>query len=155
MSIRFDPRAKIRNQQMKPRIHLLTLGVKDLARSAAFYEQLFGIKRSPQSQETVVFLKLNGIALSLFSLDALADDAKVKNDAGNYRGFSIAHNAISEAEVDILYKEAIALGAKELKKPEKVFWGGYSGYVADPDGNLIEIAYNPFFSFTTSGELDI
>ena len=55
----------------------------------------------------------------------------------------------------MLYREAIALGAKEFKKPEKVFWGGYSGYVADPDGNLIEIAYNPFFPFGADGELDI
>lgn len=140
---------------MQPRIHLLTLGVRDLARSAAFYENLFQIKRSKQSQDAVVFLKLNGIALSLFGLDALADDAHVKSDAGSYRGFSIAHNAASEAEVDALFKEAVALGAKELKKPEKAFWGGYSGYVADPDGNLIEIAYNPFFPFTKDGELDI
>lgn len=140
---------------MQPRIHLLTLGVKNLEKSAAFYESLFQIKRSQQSQEAVVFLKLNGIALSLFSLDSLAADAHVKNDAGNYHGFSLAHNAASEAEVDALHKEAVALGAKELKKPEKVFWGGYSGYVADPDGNLIEIAYNPFFPFNAAGELDI
>lgn len=140
---------------MQPRIHLLTLGVKNLEKSATFYEQLFGIRRSAQSQQGVVFLKLNGIAISLFALDALADDARVKNDCGAYRGFSLAHNAKSEAEVDDLHKEAIALGAKELKKPEKVFWGGYSGYVADPDGNLIEIAYNPFFPFAENGELDI
>lgn len=140
---------------MQPRIHLITLGVKDLAKSAVFYEKLFGVTRSPQSQEAVVFLKLNGIALSLFGLDALADDAQVKNDAGTYRGFSLAHNARSEAEVDALYKEALALGASALKTPQKVFWGGYSGYVADPDGNLIEIAYNPFFPFTKEGELDI
>lgn len=140
---------------MQPRIHLLTLGVKDLAKSADFYERLFQTKRSQQSQAAVVFLKLNGIALSLFNLDALADDAHVKNDAGSYRGFSLAHNAASETEVDTLYKQAVALGARELKKPEKAFWGGYSSYVADPDGNLIEIAYNPFFPFTKDGELDI
>jgi catechol 2,3-dioxygenase-like lactoylglutathione lyase family enzyme len=140
---------------MQPRIHLITLGVRDLAKSAVFYEKLFGVTRSPQSQEAVVFLKLNGIALSLFGLDALAADAQVKNDAGSYHGFSLAHNAKSEPEVDSLYKEAIALGARELKKPEKAFWGGYSGYVADPDGNLIEIAYNPFFPFNAAGELDI
>lgn len=140
---------------MQPRIHLLTLGVKNVEKSAVFYEKLFGIKRSKQSQDAVVFLKLNGIALSLFNLDALADDAHLKNDAGNYRGFSLAHNAASEAEVDKLYHEAVALGATALKKPEKVFWGGYSGYAGDPDGNLIEIAYNPFFPFGKDGELDI
>lgn len=140
---------------MQPRIHLITLGVKDLALSAAFYEKLFGITRSKQSQEAVVFFKLNGIALSLFGLEALAEDARVKNDSGNYHGFSLAHNATSEAEVDRLYKEAVAIGARSLKPPEKVFWGGYSSYVADPDGNLIEIAYNPYFPFNAAGELDI
>ncbi len=140
---------------MQPRIHLLTLGVKNLEQSATFYEKLFETKRSKQSQEAVVFLKLDGIALGLFGLDALAEDAKVKNDCGSYRGFSLAHNARSEAEVDTLYKEAIALGAKGVKPPEKVFWGGYSGYAADFDGNLIEIAYNPFFPFDSRGELDI
>src|SRR6478736_4997649 len=94
---------------MQPRIHLLTLGVKNLEKSATFYEQLFQVKRSKQSQEGVVFLKLNGIALSLFNIDALAADAHVKNDAGTYRGFSLAHNAKNEAEVDALYKEAIAI----------------------------------------------
>jgi uncharacterized protein len=140
---------------MQPRFHLITLGVQDLEKAAKFYEGLFQIQRSPQSQEGVVFIKLGGIALSLFALAALAEDAKVKNDCGNYRGFSLAHNARSEAEVDALYKEAIALGAKELKQPTKVFWGGYSSYVADPDGNLIEIAWNPFFPFNAQGELDI
>jgi uncharacterized protein len=140
---------------VQPRIHLLTLGVKNLEEAARFYEGLFQIQRSKQSQEAVVFLRLNGIALSLFSLDALAADAQVKNDAGSYHGFSLAHNAKSETEVDALYKEAISIGAKGLKPPEKAFWGGYSSYVADPDGNLIEIAYNPFFPFNAAGELDI
>lgn len=137
------------------RIHLITLGVRDVEKAAIFYERLFKIERSQHSQDGVVFLKLAGIALSLFGLDALANDANVKNDCNNYRGFSLAHNAASEAEVDTLYKEAVALGAKQLKKPQKAFWGGYSSYVADLDGNLIEIAYNPFFPFNNLGELDI
>jgi len=137
------------------RIHLITLGVRDVEKAAIFYERLFKVKRSQHSQDGVVFLKLGGIALSLFGLAALAEDAHVKNDCNNYRGFSLAHNAASEVEVDALYQEAVALGAQELKKPQKVFWGGYSGYVADGDGNLIEIAYNPFFPFNNLGELDI
>jgi len=140
---------------MQARIHILTLGVKNLEKTAVFYEKLFHIKRSKQSEEAVIFLKLKGVVLALFDLDALAHDAKVTNDCGNYRGFSLAHNATSEAEVDTIFTEAIHLGAQEIKKPQKVFWGGYSSYIADIDGNLIEIAYNPFFPFTPDGELDI
>lgn len=140
---------------MQPRLHLVTLGVSDLEKTARFYEALFGITRSGQSQGDVVFLKLNSFVLSLFPLSALAEDAGIANDCGNYRGFSLAHNARSEAEVDSLFESAIAIGAKAVKKPQKAAWGGYSSYVADPSGNLLEIAYNPFFPFGAAGELDI
>ena len=140
---------------MQAKIHLITLGVSDPEQSAGFYEQLFGLKRSPQSQGDVVFRKLDNLVLSPFPLKSLADDAGLVNDCGNYRGFSLAHNARSEREVDLLYKEAMAFGAKPLKAPHKAFWGGYSSYVADPDGNLIEIAFNPFFPFDNDGNLAI
>ena len=140
---------------MQPRLHLLTLGTHDLEATAQFYEKLFGIRRSDKSQGDVVFLRLQGFVLSLFPLTELAADAGVKNDCGNFRGFSLAHNASSPAEVDNLYSAALACGAKAVKKPEKASWGGYSGYVADPSGNLLEIAHNPFFPFTATGELDI
>lgn len=140
---------------MQPRLHLLTLGTRDLEATAAFYEKLFGIRRSAKSQGDVVFLRLQGLVLSLFPLNELAADAGIKNDCGHFRGFSLAHNAVSQAEVDQLYLAALACGGTAVKKPEKAFWGGYSGYVADPSGNLLEIAHNPFFPFTQSGELDI
>lgn len=140
---------------MHPRLHLVTLGTRDLEATALFYEKLFGIQRSEKSQGDVVFLRLQGLVLSLFPLNELAADAGVNNDCGNFRGFSLAHNAVSPAEVDGLFAKALACGAKAVKKPEKAFWGGYSGYVADPSGNLLEIAHNPFFPFNEAGELDI
>lgn len=140
---------------MQPRLHLITLGTRDLEATAQFYEKLFGIRRSKKSQEGVVFLRLQGLVLSLFPLTELAADAGVKNDCGNFRGFSVAHNAGSPAEVDSLFSAALAHGAKAVKKPEKAFWGGYSGYLADPSGNLLEIAHNPFFPFNAAGELEI
>ncbi|MFO1472993.1 MAG: VOC family protein [Turneriella sp.] len=140
---------------MQPRLHLLTLGTHDLETTAVFYEKLFGIRRSDKSQGDVVFLRLQGLVLSLFPLDELAADAGIKNDCGDFRGFSLAHNAGSVAEVDQLYSAALACGGIAVKKPEEASWGGYSGYVADPSGNLLEIAHNPFFPFNDRGELDI
>ena len=140
---------------MQPRLHLLTLGTHDLEATAQFYEKLFGIRRSDKSQGDVIFLRLQGLVLSLFPLHELAADAGIKNDCGEFRGFSLAHNATSEAEVDQLYGAALRCGGTVVKKPEKAFWGGYSGYVADPSGNLLEIAHNPFFPFTEAGELNI
>ena len=140
---------------MQPRLHLVTLGTRDLEATALFYEKLFGIQRSEKSQGDVVFLRLQGLVLSLFPLDELAADAGVKNDCSDFRGFSLAHNAGSAAEVDQLYSTALACGGMTVKKPEKAFWGGYSGYVADPSGNLLEIAHNPFFPFNEAGELEI
>ena len=61
-----------------------------------------------------------------------------------FRGVALAHNLASEAEVDQLYQAVLAAGATPVKEPQKVFWGGYSGYFADPDGHLWEIAHNPF-----------
>ena len=140
---------------MQPRLHLITLGTRDLETTAQFYEKLFEIRRSGKSQGDVVFLRLQGLVLSLFPLNELAADAGVKNDCGEFRGFSLAHNATSEAEVDQLYGTALRCGGTGVKKPEKAFWGGYSGYVADPSGNLLEIAHNPLFPFNAAGELEI
>lgn len=128
---------------MKPRISMITLGVKDMARSIAFYEKL-GFKRQ-NDDNNVAFFELNGSWLGLYGYEALAEDAQVASDGGGFGGFSLAHNLESEAEVDAVFAEALAAGAIATKKPQKVFWGGYSGYLKDPDGYLWEIAYNPFF----------
>ena len=140
---------------MQSRLHLLTLGTHDLEKTATFYEKLFAIRRSAKSQGDVVFLRLQNLVLALFPLQELAADAGVANDCGTFRGVSLAHNAQSAAEVDALFQAALTCGATAVKQPQKAPWGGYSSYVADPSGNLLEIANNPFFHFTASGELDI
>ena len=75
----------------------------------------------------------------------MAEDANIAFDESHFHGFTLSHVLSSEAEVDALFKEAIQAGATPTKQPQKVFWGGYSGYFKDPDGHLWEIAYNPFF----------
>ena len=127
---------------MKPRISMITLGVQNVQRSAKFYEQGLGFPKI-ESQPTVAFFDLNGSWLGLYGREALAEDAGVVAAGSGFDGFALAHNVHSEAEVDAVYQEVLAAGATAVKQPEKVFWGGYSGYFGDPDGHLWEIAYNP------------
>lgn len=129
---------------MKPRISMITLGVKDLEASVRFYRDGLGLPQM-ESPPSVAFFTLNGTWLGLYGHDALAEDATVDAAGSGFRGVTIAHNLASEAEVDALMEEAVAAGATLVKEPQKVFWGGYSGYFADPDGHLWEIAHNPFF----------
>lgn len=129
---------------MQPRISMITLGVRDLARSIAFYENGLGLPRM-ESPPEVAFFTLNGTWLGLYGRDALAEDAQVSADGSGFSGFTLAHNLASEAEVDALVEQAIHAGAKLVKQPQKVFWGGYSGYFSDPDGYLWEVAHNPHF----------
>ena len=137
---------------LDPRISLVTLGVEDVARATVFYEKL-GWKKSAASQESVTFIQLKGTVLGLFSRAALAHDAQVENTPKGFSGVTLAHNVTSERGVDAVFKFALSCGATEIKKPEKVFWGGYSGYFADPDGHLWEIAYNPFFPLNAEGHV--
>lgn len=134
------------------RISITTLGVNDLAAATAFYQRL-GWKKASASMDTITFIQLKGIVLGLFPLDELAKDAGVANDKGCFSGTTMAHNLSSEAEVDQAMAFAISCGATLVKQPEKVFWGGYSGYFADPDGYLWELAYNPFATFDDQGHL--
>ncbi|MDX1458009.1 MAG: VOC family protein [Marinobacter sp.] len=128
---------------MNPRMSMITLGVSDLERSIRFYRDGLGLPQL-ESPPSVAFFPLNGTWLGLYGREALAEDVGISDDGGGFRGVTIAHNLHSEAEVDKLMDEAVAAGATLVKKPQKVFWGGYSGYFADPDGHLWEVAHNPF-----------
>src|SRR5690625_3181826 len=129
---------------MQPRISMVTLGVRDLERSVRFYEDGLGLPRMASPPE-VAFFTLNGTWLGLYGRDALAEDVGISAAGSGFAGVTIAHNLASEAEVDALVAQAVAAGAELVKPPQKVFWGGYSGYFADPDGHLWEIAHNPLF----------
>ena len=128
---------------MKPRISMITLGVKDLAASIRFYEQGLGFPRIESGPE-VAFFNLNGSWLGLYGREALAEDAAVPADGGGFNSFALAHNVSSQEQVDETLNQAVAAGATLTKPGQKVFWGGYSGYFKDPDGHLWEVAHNPF-----------
>lgn len=97
------------------------------------------------SPPTVAFFTLNGTWLALYPRHLLAEDATVPASGTGFAGFTIAHNVNTEAEVDAVLQLAVNAGATLVKPGQKVFWGGYSGYFADPDGFLWEVAHNPFF----------
>lgn len=138
---------------MDQRLTFITLGVRDLAASKVFYATAFDWKPEPDTGGDVVFFKLNGMVLSLFPAEELAKDAGIPFGESGFRPFSLAHNVRSEAEVDMLVSLLRSRAVRIIKEPQKVFWGGYSAYIADPDGNLWEIAYNPFMPLDSSGNV--
>jgi predicted lactoylglutathione lyase len=139
---------------MEQRISIITLGVADLNRSRDFYEQL-GWRRSMADNEGIVFFQAGGMALALYPREELAKDANVLPEGQGFRGVTMAFNARSRAEVDLVLEEANAAGAKILKPAQEAFWGGYSGYFSDPDGLLWEVAWNPFFPIAEDGSIQI
>ena len=134
---------------MKPKIGIITLGVRDFARSLAFYRDGLGFPtHNFKDDEGIVFFKLEGSWLALYPRDKLAEDATVPDDGKGFSGITLAHNEPSPEAVDKAFAEAIKAGATAVKQPQKVFWGGYSGYFSDPDGYLWEVAHNPFTDLT-------
>ncbi len=134
---------------MKPRISMVTLGVKDVPAAAAFYRE--GL-RLPQreSPPQVAFFTLDGTWLGLFGWADLAKDAGIsvisgKEGASGFSGITLSHNVVSEKEVGRVMDQALAAGASLVKEPLRAAWGGFHGYFADPDGHLWEVAHNPYF----------
>lgn len=138
----------------EPRVSLITLGVADVGAARRFYEAL-GFVASSSSQPTIAFFQIGGSALALFSRASLAEDAHVDNSAPGFSGVTLAYNCRSKADVDAAVAHALACGATLKNQPEKVFWGGYSGYFADPDGHLWEVAYNPFAPLDEEGRIKL
>jgi catechol 2,3-dioxygenase-like lactoylglutathione lyase family enzyme len=134
------------------RISVITLGVADVQESAAFYERL-GWKRSSQSQDGVAFFDVGGLVLGLFGREALAEDAGGTTGTPGSSDVTLAHNVGSPAEVDTALADAQSAGARIVKPASETFWGGYSGYFADPDGHLWEIAHNPFWPLNDKGQV--
>jgi hypothetical protein len=134
---------------MKAKIGIITLGVRDIARALAFYRDGLGFKphNYKEGSDHVLF-EMEGSWLSLYPSDKLAQDAMVAPDRGGFSRFTLAHNVKSKEDVDQVFAQAVAAGAAAKKQPQDVFWGGYSGYFADPDGFLWEVAFNPFIDLS-------
>jgi len=137
---------------MQQRVSLITLGVADLEKTVAFYENVVGWKKSPGPPESA-FFDLNGVVFSLYPHEALARETGETAAPGGHQGFALAHNVASREEVDVVMEALKERGADIVKEPSEQFWGGYSGYFSDPDGHKWEVAYNPFWSLDESGNV--
>ena len=138
---------------MEQRVSLVTLGVRDLARSRRFYEAL-GWTTGAGPDDHVVFFKAGGTILALWSREELAQDSAV-TDAGGWGGIALAHNVRSPAEVDSVLAEAEAAGATIGRPGAETFWGGYSGVFLDPDGHPWEVAHNPHWTLRDDGSVEL
>jgi uncharacterized glyoxalase superfamily protein PhnB len=134
-------------------ITLVTLGVADLARARAFYAALGW--EAHTATDSVVFIQLAGQVLALFGVDDLAKDQGVPRAGLGHGALTLARNFATEPEVDAAFALALSAGATAIKRPEKVFWGGYSGYFADPDGHVWELAMNPSWPLAPDGTLTL
>jgi hypothetical protein len=131
---------------MEPRLSIVTLGVADLPRAIAFYRDGLGLAMTGDG-EGIAFFELDGVRLALYPRAALAEDAALIDPGpAPFSGITLAHNLRSKAEVDAFFADLAEIGARIVKPPRDVFWGGYSGYFADPDGYLWEVAWNPDFA---------
>lgn len=129
---------------MEPRVSFITLGVRDLPRAVEFYTET--LKLPPlKSGPNIAFFELGKTWLALYPRELLAADAGIPADGGGFPGITLAHNVRSAAEVDQLLAEVAASGGRIVKPGQRAEWGGYSGYFADSEGFLWEVAWNPHF----------
>lgn len=133
------------------RINLIALGVRDMERSRTFYRDVLGFTtphNGPNPQ--VVFFSNGGTRLELYPLEGLARDISAENPPAigtGFGGITLAYNAKTKSEVDDIFEMIERTGGTIAKRPELVFWGGYSGYIQDPDGYYWEIAYADSWKF--------
>jgi predicted lactoylglutathione lyase len=139
---------------LEQRLSLVTLGVRDLAASRAFYKRLGWTESSP-SNEHVAFFQCGGMVFALWSRDALAEDAGAAAPGTGFANVSLAQNVRSREAVDAVLAEAKEAGATILKAGAEAFWGGYTGYFADPDGFAWEVAWNPGFAILPDGSIKL
>lgn len=134
---------------MEHRISLITLGVRDMAGTAAFYEAL-GWTRA-ESEDGVIAFDLIGQTLGLYPLEKLAEDVGLPVDALGRGASTLGYNVRTKEEVAPLLDKVAAAGGRVLKSAADVFWGGHHGYFADPEGNIWEVAHNPYAPLSKDG----
>ena len=138
---------------MEQRLHLVTLGVRDLARAKAFYEAL-GWATNTDPELDVVFFQAGCMVVALWGRDQLAEDSGV-TDSGGWGGVTFAHLVRSPADVDRVLADAEAAGATIPRAGAETFWGGYSGIFVDPDGHPWEVAHNPGWTLADDGSVSL
>lgn len=138
---------------MEARISVVTLGVEDLDRAAAFYEAL-GLTRYPKIKDGVAFFQMGGMILALWPREDLSKDAGLPLASGP-AAVALGYNTRSQPEVDALLAQAERAGGRILKPAQRAFWGGRQGYFADLDGHIWEVAHNPGFPIDPDGGISL
>ncbi len=115
--------------------------VNDMAKMILFYREVLGFEIKEDESTSNVYLVKDG---TLFLLYGRTDFEKMTNRKYEYLKsinghFEIALYVDTFEEVDIEYYNAIAKGATSILEPETEPWGQRTCYIADPEGNLIEI----------------
>jgi uncharacterized protein len=129
---------------MDPRLSFVTLVVRDLAKSRAFYIGGLGWPVAFESPDEVVMIRVGErVVLSLWQEAAAVGELGPIGRAEGAPPITLAHNVATPSDVDRVLAEARAAGATVAAEAAERVWGGYSGYFADPDGFRWEIAYNP------------
>ena len=137
---------------MEPRISIVTLGVDDLDRAAAFYAAM-GLERDTRLADGVAFFQMGGLILALWPRAELARDAGKENAPPGFSGVALAYNTRTEDEVAAVIEAARNAGGRVLKPAARAFWGGVQGYFEDTEGNLWEVAHNPDFPIDAEGRI--
>lgn len=138
---------------MENRVSLITLAVKDVQRSAAFYDAL-GWERAtgPDDPEEVVAYNMLGQTLGLYSRAMIAEDLGIPEEAiGGFSGMTLSYNVRTAEEVAPILEAAENAGGRILRPAGEIFWGGFIGYFCDPDGHVWEVAHNPFSNLAENG----
>lgn len=137
-----------------PRVSVITLGVADLDRSTGFYRDVLATAPNT-AYEGVTFIELPGVRIALYPREHLARDIgpDVPATPAPFSGVTPAYNAGSRDDVRAVIERVRAAGGNVVKEPDETFWGGFSGYFADPDGYHWEVAWGPMFEFAADGSL--
>ena len=137
---------------IKPRVHIILLGVDNVLKSAAFYEAL-GWVRAPSSHDEFVKFDLGGLALALISRADLAKDAlQPETRCTGFSGVALIHLVASVDEVALTLSRAVEAGGTLVKPATKTPWGT-AGYFRDPDGHLFEVDYEDVWVFDENHHL--
>ena len=139
---------------MDQRVSLITFGVADLDRARRFYEDGLGWTKA-NKEPGIAFYQLPGMVLGIWPREQLVEDSGIVDDGGLFGGVTVALNVRSREEVDRSLEQAKAAGATITKAAADTFWGGYSGYFADPDYHLWEVAWNPFWTLDEEGRVSL
>ncbi|MEJ8473884.1 VOC family protein [Roseibium algae] len=140
---------------MEQRLSMITLSVPDVANARHFFEEGLGWTRAKAPEKDIAFYQTGSNVLALYSRTALIKELGQDVAERTTGGVTISWNGRTEAEVDAAFEQALAAGAKQVKTPVKVFWGGYSGYVEIPGGHLLELAFNPFWPIAHDGSITL